>query len=167
MFADSHEPRWVAASRLNTGALAPWSWFAGGCVALMVCSSGCQDSDRSGEHDVACSTGPASPSTIDLPFSTHTATHECTPRCGAVRQAPDNTYDADALPSGACSADGDVCTLALREPCCGMRGALSTFSCRCSAGTWSCGVAVRGAAACICGGARIDASIPEVDGGGR
>ena len=78
-----------------------------------------------------------------------THAHPCTPHCGANRPAssmwPGDHLTSQALPFGACSAEGDVCTLDVEwvGPCPDegtARGPLDLFLCRCRGGSWACTV---------------------------
>ena len=100
-----------------------------------------------------CSTGAPYETTANFPFvdvDGGATEPTCIPRCGAVRGSPDPVFGIDALPSGTCEVEGEVCKLGAREKCPppNTRGPLTVFRCSCVNGAWTCGVLFRGASGC-------------------
>ena len=152
----SRAPRrgaWLAACVL----LAPLA-----CISIV---SAPDDGDwrHDGERS-ACSTGPAATLGTPLPVlpaDARPSGPECVPRCGVEKGTyPTFGYQwpVAALPSGACSYEGEVCLMgAVSTLDCPPQSSLpvvacslSSYACRCEGGAWRCYVWSRGASACVC-----------------
>lgn len=107
-----------------------------------------------------CSTGPAHPWDTTFPEGPRQSPHPvCVERCG---MHPTMTWGErggvsptmDAVPSGACSFEGEACSMVAVRPCCspeGDQGQALLFECRCHGGTWACASTHHGGGACACG----------------
>jgi len=141
-------------------------------VMLLACSSAdgwSYDGPRS-----ACSTGAPhglSSSIPELPNSAgNVQAAECIARCGVSREEHGHygsTWTVAALPSGACSYDGEVCSMSAvrtlecpdgRTVACSLTG----YACRCESGSWNCYAGAPGASSCVC--SLPEAGTPEPDG---
>lgn len=119
----------------------------------------------------SCSTGPAYPFDTTFPPLDPKVTVRapgCVARCGAVLEPHDyygTPWSIDALPSGACTHDGEICQVergAVRTRTCddGRKVAcsLTPYACRCEGGTWRCYQGPQGASACVC--SLLDSGVP-------
>jgi hypothetical protein len=137
---------------------------AAGLVALGLCIAAIASASCTGDGESAskyrtpsatCSDGPRWPRGTSFAYeaSGPTDAPRCTPHCGPNQPAspicsgvgggPHLT--SDALPSGACSEDGVVCTMTAEwlGPCPpdgSPSGPLDLFICRCTGGAWACTV---------------------------
>ena len=67
----------------------------------------------------------------------------CTNHCGTRdRVGAIQIFEYEALPSGQCSVEGMLCSMAANPmcPCQGTPGGFNTFYCRCAAGQWRCAI---------------------------
>lgn len=143
-------------------------------VLVFACSSKDDDWSYDGPRS-SCSTGAPydlgthfpelnAPDAMDAP--------ECVPRCGEKGGVFFNfgtTWPVAALPSGACSYDGEVCSMtAVHTRECPDRTmvacSLTPYACRCENGTWRCYAGLRGASACLCAGPRSGRDAGASDG---
>ena len=136
-------------------------------VILAACMSSCKASD---EEDWAYD-GPQSPCSTGTPYAERATvpdlgeTNEanvrapaCIARCGAVKEGYASygfAWAIDALPTGACTIEDEVCSAAaVRVLTCddGTKTACSFtgYACRCERGTWRCYHGAVGASACSC-----------------
>lgn len=116
-----------------------------------------------GAQRSACSTGPAydyRSQFPDEPGATSVSTEpECTPRCGTGRRAGAtvNPFSIEALPSGACSVEGELCAMAAQAtcPCPNEQAPSNVYRCRCSGASWTCSIIQAGGSICTnqCAGA--------------
>lgn len=137
--------------------------FAVTAVSILVfaCSSKDDDWSYDGPRS-SCSTG--APYDLGTHFPELNApdgarnTPECVPRCGEKGGVFFNFgtfWSVAALPSGACSYDGEVCSMtAVHTRECPDRTtvacSLTPYGCRCENGNWRCYAGARGASACLC-----------------
>lgn len=131
-------------------------------VGVLVFACSCRDDEWS--YD-----GPRSPCSTGAPYDLETHfpdldapdaldAPKCVPRCGEKGGAFFNygtSWSVAALPSGACSYDGEVCSMtAVHTRECPDRStvscSLTPYACRCEDGNWRCYAGLRGASACLC-----------------
>ena len=141
-------------------------------VAVLVACSQADDPDD-GSYD-----GPRSPCSTGAPYDLQklqplpgnepsSEAPECIARCGVQKAQLGHygvTWSVAALPSGACSYDGEVCSMrAVRTLDCDdgrtVACSLTGYACRCESGSWKCYHGAQGASACIC-------SLPSAADGG-
>jgi hypothetical protein len=134
---------------------------AGGIALVSATTPSCRDEGYI-TPSVVCSDGPRWPPGSQFEFERNGPTDapRCTPHCGP-NQPPSATWNgagprdaltSEALPSGSCSEDGVVCTMAAELlPACpaGTRavGPLDLFICRCTSGAWGCTIDATGPSA--------------------
>lgn len=156
--------------------------FALSLVAPAAVVTACLDSDLSPVPNPteqpyngprsACSTGPAETRAGDLPAGpSQSVQPTCVERCGSHPQLAWNgmtnrSVSIAAVPSGACSAEAEACSMVAIEPCCPGAdfGRAYLFECRCTAGRWSCTSALAGGNACVCGDPHAGTDLGDAGG---
>jgi len=103
-----------------------------------------------------CSTGPAVSNDATFAEGPRESRQPvCVERCGEHEPrkwgAASTSPGFEAVPSGACTYDGEACSMvAVRTCACTDRGQAYLFECRCAGGTWACRAAVHGGDPCVC-----------------
>jgi hypothetical protein len=142
-----------------------------GVIAAVFCLAACSSSSNdarpttsalSSDGQSACSTGPAYVFETAFPDieNADSSLPECVPRCenGDKRSGygtASNAWTIEALPSGACTNDGEACQMAaVRVRTCpsGEKSMCSYtgYECHCEGGNWKCYSGPKGASACTC-----------------
>lgn len=105
------------------------------------------------------------PGTVFPTEEDQTAYPACAARCVAGRSPP-APQSLEALPSGACTVEGERCGMGLQYFCPPdgvVLGRVDLMRCTCTSGSWSCVTAIQGAG--ICAGASPDGGGVASDGG--
>jgi hypothetical protein len=126
-------------------------------IAMTSCNGKVGGQSKGGEPagpvSSACSTGPEY--AWNYPFATEAAPEGfqverndppvCTPHCGFERLVgPIAVYPYEALPSGACTTQAELCSMRARPTCpCandnrGSANGANTLYCKCESGMWRC-----------------------------
>lgn len=116
-----------------------------------ICGNGACDDEPRGRS--ACSMGPPHVHDSEFPMETnleHDVLPECVPRCDAKVY---HHHNISAVPSGACTVEGERCMMALRKGCLVapesyVQGAVHGLECRCRAREWHCVITVPGSGGC-------------------
>jgi hypothetical protein len=128
--------------------------LAAGCSESATSSSAADAAADASEAASPCSTGPAydaSANSTPFPYrppSDAGALPTCTPRCGS--KGPSAGFsNVDALPSGACSQEGELCGMSVSYYCEGAGlGRVDGMECACEGGTWKCWITSQGGGIC-------------------
>jgi hypothetical protein len=137
-----------------------------GACASKAATSTDADGGAQAPQRSACSTGPAYDYQSQFPSEyvavPDPALPECTPRCGTGRRggATVNYFPIEALPSGACSVEAELCTMGAQAtcPCENEQAPANVYRCRCTGGSWLCTIIQGGGSICT-------NQCPGVDGG--